>query len=257
METDIFNLIKERFSKHGIEPKESPDFGGGECVRYDFETHEKYTAAIGALSLKVRNSQDMFEYWIPIQGEGHTIIIPRHEAETARTALLEAGVDVKGNPVSGNERRVRFDFRTNSDCVVASWELGQTDQDMQVWIKISKKSLSLAVELPESATKDDGDEIPAARPFKVGERVWDDEAKEFCHIAGIPGSAGVLDDDSTVIVAYEDGKTRGTYAREIYKIAPGKTFKGMAVCYEHNRTEHGYPYYCPEASENCFENELD
>ena len=256
---DLLKSVKARFEKSGLAPtKESHGFGGDECFKFVFESYEEYTKAVKFLGLEVKNSD--LEYWIPIRKEC-SIIVPKNRMESAKKALREADIEAREHPVSSNTWR-RFDFKTTKDCVRAFWELGNMNKGMEVCVLISKESQSLAIAPPETAAESNDDEFPTARPFKVGERVWDDDEREFCHIAKIPGSAGVLEDemledDNPVIVAYEDGRTRETYTQYLYKIVPGKTFDGLTVCYEHNKMEHNYPYFCPEADENCFENELD
>lgn len=103
------------------------------------------------------------------------------------------------------------------------------------------------------------------RKFTIGELVYDDEYSEWGFISLINGvckdaSTDNKDDEDDFIITLQDvpySEVPNTEweqnPRNLYKIADGETFHDEVVCYEHNETEHDYPFYCPSMQENCFE----
>ena len=96
-------------------------------------------------------------------------------------------------------------------------------------------------------------------PFFIGERVWDDDNKEWAKVVRVGGE--LLDEGGYLILLESpDGKgmTWLTDTDSVYQIAEGvrTANTGDIVCYEHNDTEDGYPYYCPALEENFFSIEV-
>jgi len=92
------------------------------------------------------------------------------------------------------------------------------------------------------------------RRFFINEKVWDDNSAEWAIVVR-PEERGRI-----LLQAVEgDGMTWIANVNDVYQIAPGlRTIcSGDIVCYEHNQTEDGYPYYCPELQENMFSFEVD
>jgi hypothetical protein len=92
-------------------------------------------------------------------------------------------------------------------------------------------------------------------PFVIGEKVYDDYKKEWAVVSmfkGVPNEAGCL------VLKNDAGEIWEANYRNVYQIAPNlrTACSGDVVCYEHNETEDGYPYYCPELQENFFSIEL-
>lgn len=99
------------------------------------------------------------------------------------------------------------------------------------------------------------------RPFSIGERVWDDEKNTWATISVIkdarPGGFTTEHLKEESVIMLTDGHTKwDQIVDNIYKIVPKKTFHGFPICYEHHETEFGYPYYCPDREQNCWENEI-
>jgi len=88
-------------------------------------------------------------------------------------------------------------------------------------------------------------------PFFIGERVWDDYRHEWATVSmfkGIENEAGCL------VLKNDNGELWEADYQNAYQIAEGlrSACSGDLVCYEHNDTEDGYPYYCPAIRENIF-----
>jgi len=97
------------------------------------------------------------------------------------------------------------------------------------------------------------------RPFTIGERVFDSHDNRWGTILLIAGADhdDCVDEDCVITLKPDDsGGEDETLAAALYKIAPGKTFRGSPVCWEHC-SEIDYPYYCPDEDENCYNFELD
>ena len=94
-------------------------------------------------------------------------------------------------------------------------------------------------------------------PFFIGERVWDDNRHEWATVSMFGGSE---DEGSNFLVLKNDnGELWEALYDDVYQIAEGlRTVNtGDLVCYEHNDTEDGYPYYCPALEENFFSFEVE
>ena len=87
--------------------------------------------------------------------------------------------------------------------------------------------------------------------FTIGERVWDDLQHKWGFVCWYG--------DETLILKGDDGKLWKAEHQDVYQIAEGlRTVNtGDLVCYEHNDTEDGYPYYCPALEENFFSFEVE
>ena len=87
--------------------------------------------------------------------------------------------------------------------------------------------------------------------FTDGERVWDDNRHEWASVSW----AG----DNYLVLKGDDGELWKAEYEDAYQIAEGlRTVNtGDLVCYEHNDTEDGYPYYCPALEENFFSFEVE
>lgn len=97
-----------------------------------------------------------------------------------------------------------------------------------------------------------------------GERVWDDFHQQWCKFVGAPRLGNFTTDKNgkfvykvlnphTKFIVVRYGKFYQINAKQCYRIAKGKmTLFGDVVCYEHNKTIHNYPYYCPSRLENMF-----
>ena len=87
--------------------------------------------------------------------------------------------------------------------------------------------------------------------FTDGERVWDDNRHEWASVSW----AG----DNYLVLKGDDGELWKAEHQDVYQIAEGlRTVNtGDLVCYEHNDTEDGYPYYCPALEENFFSFEVE
>lgn len=105
----------------------------------------------------------------------------------------------------------------------------------------------------------------SARNLSVGEEVYvviDGELICKAEIVSFPSGkkeqhyAGDELNESVNVRSLDTNNVASIDNQDIYKIVPGKTFKGEEVCYEHN-LEVDYPYYCPARDENCYEIELD
>ena len=93
-------------------------------------------------------------------------------------------------------------------------------------------------------------------PFTIGEKVWDDNTCQWATVSMFGGSE---DEGSNFLVLKNDnGELWEALCDDVYQIAPGlrTACSGDIVCYEHNKTEDDYPYYCPELQENFFSIEL-
>ena len=93
-------------------------------------------------------------------------------------------------------------------------------------------------------------------PFFIGERVWDDNRHEWATVSMFGGSK---DEGSNFLVLKNgNGELWEALYDDVYQIAEGlRTVNtGDIVCYEHNDTEDGYPYYCPALEENFFSIEV-
>ena len=96
-------------------------------------------------------------------------------------------------------------------------------------------------------------------PFAIGECVWDDENKEWARVVNVSNEFPYRLSDQILLEAPDgDGMTWLTNVMSVYQIAEGLRTgnTGDIVCYEHNETEDGYPYYCPALEENLFSIEL-
>ena len=94
-------------------------------------------------------------------------------------------------------------------------------------------------------------------PFFIGERVWDDNRHEWATVSMFGGSE---DDGSNFLVLKNDrGELWEALYDDVYQIAEGlRTVNtGDLVCYEHNKTQDDYPYYCPFLEENFFSFEVE
>lgn len=87
--------------------------------------------------------------------------------------------------------------------------------------------------------------------FTDGERVWDNDRHEWASVSW----AG----DDLLVLKGDDGELWKAEYGDVYQIAEGlRTVNtGDLVCYEHNDTEDGYPYYCPALEENFFSFEVE
>ena len=87
--------------------------------------------------------------------------------------------------------------------------------------------------------------------FTDGERVWDDNRHEWASVSW----AG----DDCLVLKNGNGELWKAEYQDVYQIAEGlRTVNtGDLVCYEHNDTEDGYPYYCPALEENFFSFEVE
>ena len=97
-------------------------------------------------------------------------------------------------------------------------------------------------------------------PFFIGERVWDDDNKEWANVVRVGGELPEEGGDLILLEAPDGrGMTWLTNTASVYQIAPGlrTVNSGDIVCYEHNDTRDGYPYYCPALEENFFSFEVD
>ena len=98
-------------------------------------------------------------------------------------------------------------------------------------------------------------------PFFIGERVWDDENKEWAKVVNTIGNEFPYQPSDQILLEAPDGggMTWLTNVMSIYQIAEGLRTgnTGDIVCYEHNETEDGYPYYCPALEENFFSFEVE
>lgn len=93
-------------------------------------------------------------------------------------------------------------------------------------------------------------------PFFIGERVWDDNRREWATVSMFGGSE---DEGSNFLVLKNDnGELWDAVYSDVYQIAEGvrTANTGDLVCYEHNYTPSGYPYYCPFFRENLFNCEV-
>lgn len=96
-------------------------------------------------------------------------------------------------------------------------------------------------------------------PFFIGERVWDDENKEWAKVVRVGGELPEEGGDLILLEAPDGrGMTWLTDTASVYQIAEGlrTACSGDIVCYEHNETQDDYPYYCPARQENFFNFEL-
>lgn len=103
------------------------------------------------------------------------------------------------------------------------------------------------------------------RVFEIGERIWyeDDYGHGWATICLINRSSGhrevpccdAAGDILTLVKENGFSKIETTPSR-VYKLAPGRSFRGKAVCWEHDE-ESDYPLWCPDEYENCFFFELD
>jgi hypothetical protein len=94
-------------------------------------------------------------------------------------------------------------------------------------------------------------------PFFIGERVWDDNRHEWATVSMFGGSE---DEGSNFLVLKNDrGELWEALYDDVYQIAEGlrTVNSGDIVCYEHNKTEDDYPYYCPFLEENFFSFEVE
>jgi hypothetical protein len=97
-------------------------------------------------------------------------------------------------------------------------------------------------------------------PFFIGERVWDDDNKEWANVVRVGGELPEEGGDLILLEAPDGrGMTWLTDTASVYQIAEGlRTVNtGDLVCYEHNETEDNYPYYCPFLEENFFSFEVE
>lgn len=87
--------------------------------------------------------------------------------------------------------------------------------------------------------------------FTDGELVWDDDRLEWASVSW----AG----DSHLVLKGHNGELWKAEYQRVYQIAEGlrAVNSGYRVCYEHNDTEDGYPYYCPVTGENLFTFEVE
>ena len=97
-------------------------------------------------------------------------------------------------------------------------------------------------------------------PFFIGERVWDDDNKEWANVVRVGGELPEEGGDQILLEAPDGcGMTWLADTASVYQIAEGlRTVNtGDLVCYEHNETEDNYPYYCPFLEENFFSFEVE
>lgn len=98
------------------------------------------------------------------------------------------------------------------------------------------------------------------RPFRTGERVFDDADNRWGTIIDIRGfkekDKDVLLGEDNVILLTDGTSEWEQWVSRIYKTVPGKTFQGFPICYEHQETEDRYDYYCPDLQQNCWETEI-
>ena len=97
-------------------------------------------------------------------------------------------------------------------------------------------------------------------PFFIGEPVWGDDNKEWANVVRVGGELPEEGGDLILLEAPDGrGMTWLTDTASVYQIAEGlRTVNtGDLVCYEHNDTEDGYPYYCPFLEENFFSFEVE
>lgn len=102
------------------------------------------------------------------------------------------------------------------------------------------------------------------RIFKVGERVWynDDHESGWGVISLINRQDSIKEEicsdynGDIILITKDSGSEIETTPSCIWQLAPGRTFKGSPVVWEHNE-EIDYPFFCPEENENCFHCELD
>lgn len=91
--------------------------------------------------------------------------------------------------------------------------------------------------------------------FRLGERVWDWYHEVWANVIGFHG---VANQSGGLVLRNDEGDVYHVDYSDVYQIARGyrTACSGDIVCYEHNETEDGYAYYCPELGENFFESEL-
>ena len=93
-------------------------------------------------------------------------------------------------------------------------------------------------------------------PFAIGERVWDDNRHEWAIVFMF--GVGEEEGSNFLVLKNDRGELWEALYEDVYQIAPGlrTACSGDIVCYEHNDTEDGYPYYCPALEENFFSIEV-
>ena len=103
------------------------------------------------------------------------------------------------------------------------------------------------------------------RVFKIGERVWyeDDYECGWGTIVLLNGSDSIKEDvcsdyNGDIITIQKDGcrSEIETTPSCIWQLAPGRTFRGKPVVWNHDE-ELDYPLFCPDEDENCYHVELD
>lgn len=89
-------------------------------------------------------------------------------------------------------------------------------------------------------------------PFTIGERVWDDNRSEWATVSMFNTKK------NTLVLKNSNGELWDAEYRDVYQIAEGlrTVCSGDILCYEHNDTRDGYPYYCPALTENFFSIEV-
>lgn len=95
-------------------------------------------------------------------------------------------------------------------------------------------------------------------PFFIGERVWDDNRHEWATVSMF-GCGSKEEGTNFLVLKNDNGELWEALYEDVYQIAEGLRTgnTGDIVCYEHNETEDGYPYYCPALEENFFSIEVE
>ena len=102
------------------------------------------------------------------------------------------------------------------------------------------------------------------RVFRIGERVYYDnnESNGWGTVILLNGTdkhkEDILCDEAgdKITIKTDSGEKVTAAPSQIYTLAPGRTFFGEPVVWEHN-PEKDYPFYCPAENENCYYCELD
>ena len=102
------------------------------------------------------------------------------------------------------------------------------------------------------------------RVFKIGEVVWfeDDHMNGWGKVGLInrsdkfPAYPCCDDAGDILTIVMDSGGEIETTPSCVYQLAPGLTFFGKAVAWEH-KEDIDYPFFCPDHYENCFYFELD
>lgn len=102
------------------------------------------------------------------------------------------------------------------------------------------------------------------RVFKLEERVWYTEDHEcgwgrigLINREDTYGEYNCSDANGDILTIIKDsGSEIECVPSNVYQLAPGRTFFGEPVVWDHNE-DIDYPYYCPAHDENCYAFELE